>query len=351
MIYLNKLKYMEISSKRLKSIDTVKGIMIWGIVIYHMSENLKMAFPFLSPIYTYGGDLGNTIFFMLSGFMMEYTYSAKVIKGNVTLYTFIYKRISKWYLIYFFSSILSIIFIVDDFGLQVLNVKQVVLNLTLTTSGWIEDIYPYNLPCWFLSCLIIQYILWYLSTKLFKLHAWYIFLFLVLGGAIIEKMILNLPFLYYHTGEGMVPFFIGCLLYKIQNKVSKGNLYKIEWILGSMTFCFLFLTFKIGFQAASGNIKYTWYFLIAPLIILYTFNIALIKRIMENNIIYTLFGKLSTTIFFWHYPFMRLFNYIFLQYQIEFNANVQFIMYIIMLYIFCLFYYILEIKIKNCFIK
>ena len=67
-------KKVEDNQRRFYEIDTLKGIMTFCIVLFHLSgTDLKEAFPnILHIFYRHGGDYGNTLFFMLSGFMMYY---------------------------------------------------------------------------------------------------------------------------------------------------------------------------------------------------------------------------------------------------------------------------------------
>lgn len=58
--------------RRIKSLDSLKGICIFLIVIYHTADGiLRVENTAMDLIYKYGGDLGNTFFFMISGFLIR----------------------------------------------------------------------------------------------------------------------------------------------------------------------------------------------------------------------------------------------------------------------------------------
>lgn len=326
---------MQSEGKRLYEIDTLRGITIFFIVLFHINgSNLEKAFPnILKYFYTYGGRYGNTLFFMLSGFMIYNIYFVKI--DNITLGKFIYNRISKFYITYICSSLVLIL--VQRPTLETLNYKNIILNICLITSGWIEDIYPFNVPCWFLSALILQYIIWYIVTKKNKENCAYIYIGLMLLGLSMQRLSLNVPFLYYHTGEAMVPFFEGCILCKVwkEKYLYVNKLIKI----GTVTLLiFSMLVKQIGFFKAAGEAQYAWLFLITPLVILCALEVGLIKNFLKSKLMYSLFGTISTYIFFWHIPCLAIYNSAISKLQPDLSANRLFIGYIIFLYIFCRLY-------------
>ena len=81
------------SPERVISLDVLKGIAIFSIVLFHTNDSFPNAFPKLKFIYTWGGYLGDYLFFMLSGFTIFYTYNTKGCDNQISLYSFISKRI------------------------------------------------------------------------------------------------------------------------------------------------------------------------------------------------------------------------------------------------------------------
>ena len=328
---------MEDNQRRFYEIDTLKGIMTFCIVLFHLSgTDLKEAFPnILHIFYRHGGDYGNTLFFMLSGFMMYYVYLKKV--HNIALSKFLYNRVSKIYLTYFLSSFVVVLFQIKNSGIQILTYKSVVLNIFLITTGWVEDIYPFNIPCWFLISLMLQYMIWYIVTKKNKDNCHYIYVGLIFLGLAMEKLSINKPFFYYHTGEAMVPFFEGCLLCKLwkDKNLYCNKLIKIGW---GVLMLFLVLARIMGFDNAAGERKYVWYFLIVPLVILTVLEVRAVKNFLRSKIMYFLFGTISTYVFFWHVPCINIYYMIINGLNIQLTPNMRFVCYIFFLYLFCTVY-------------
>ena len=325
------------SRERLHELDVLKGILIFAIVLYHMPEHMRGFIRVFGVFYLYGGDVGNTVFFALSGFSICYAYLNRV--QDLELWSFILKRIQKIYPLYLITEIVSLYFVVKNNGISVLNIKDIVLNLTMTTSGWVEDIYPYNVPTWFFSVLLIDYIVWFLITKYANEKKWYIFFGMILLGLSIQKICLEKPFMYYHTGEAIVPFFEGCFLYKLWTlrEQQNRNLFLFIGITGFLTGLCIFLTCLTDFNTAAGSWKYVWYSAFCPLIIMSTLTVKAITKTFQLRAFRVIFGNISRQVFFWHYPLFGLFEHM-LRNVFPESKNMRCIVYIIVLYLLCVTY-------------
>ena len=80
--------------KDLKGINCfrgMKGWFIYFIVIYHTFDGSGVLAQLFEPIKRYGGYFGNYIFFMMSGFLVEYSFS-KVKVADRDFLTYIMNR-------------------------------------------------------------------------------------------------------------------------------------------------------------------------------------------------------------------------------------------------------------------
>ena len=73
-------------------------------------------------------------------------------------------------------------------GIGVLDIRDLALNLLMITSGWVENIYPYNTPTWFFSALLLDYVIWFIITKYGKTNKLYIWAGMILLGLSIQKV-------------------------------------------------------------------------------------------------------------------------------------------------------------------
>ena len=330
--------------RRIKSLDSLKGICIFLIVIYHTADGiLRVENTAMDLIYKYGGDLGNTFFFMISGFLITATFRNHVLQNKISLFEFMKGRISKIYLPYLLSSLCMSCIIIKQAEISALTLKNIVLNLLLITTGWVEDIYPFNFPCWFLSVLILMYLIWFIVTKKYGENSWYVYLMLIICGFIFEKLCLTIPFMYYHTGEGLVPFFGGCIIYKICQDVQKNQLIHISLTLMSTTVFFLIYAKNVGFESAVGEWKYAWYFLVTPTMILLAVYIQPIRKILESRVIYWLCGDISVVVYFWHAPYTKIFSCL-IENRLANSTCLLFVLYILSLIVFAKAYVFLKNK-------
>ncbi len=192
-------------NNRWDNIVVLKGIFIFFIVLFHVGPEFEFPYEsWFSYIYRYGGTIGNSFFFIISGFMMSHTYRNMIQESKINFPTYIKKRMSKVYPTYFLSTV-TILAISGPMNLQGL-----MMNFLLITSGWIEDIRPINGPCWFLSELLLCYIIYYALVKNVKKEQYiYGCFLLVLWGQILLKQNMQIPFCYTHDGEGIRNFFLG----------------------------------------------------------------------------------------------------------------------------------------------
>lgn len=336
---------MASKKERLYALDTLKGILIFAIVLYHMPAYMRGFPEILNVFYKYGGDVGNSFFFALSGFTLCYAYEGR---NGLTLREFIKKRILSVYVIYLITDAVSLLFSIMNFGLNVLNIKELTLNLLMITSGWVEDIYPYNVPTWFFSALLLDYVLWFLIDRSAKNKKWYVFAAMIFLGLTIQKNCFEKPFLYYHTGEAIVPFFEGCILYKMwieKREKHKDFRFEIGVLICLFVLC-IALTSCVGFDTAAGSWKYVWYVIYVPLILFLVLDLKWLNHFLSSKAMVAGFGNISKYIFFWHSPLFSIVGGILLKLFSD-SVNTICVVYLITLYVFCTGYRSLELMIKR----
>ena len=96
-----------------------------------------------------------------------------------------------------------------------ISVWGVVLNALGLQSGWVFNGYMINNPTWYISVLLLCYVVFYLLTYLsnrWQVPHVYLFIFMVLLGCGVQTFGLNLPFLNGSSCRGYYAFFFGVLL-------------------------------------------------------------------------------------------------------------------------------------------
>lgn len=313
------------------SLNGLRGICIIIIVLYHAGGFFGNTFSeFLAPIYKFGGYFGNYIFFMISGFLISNGYKNKIMNGTVKLSSFISHRLRIIYPLYLITILAqTVINIILYKTTALVNFKTLLLNLLLITSGWVDDIYPYNLPCWFLSMLILCYILYFFITYISrKSNPVYMYIIIVFIGYILENANLRLPFLYNHDGEGFMNFFIGCLLFEFYKLCSK-KASKVICTGGiALTILLIFLAYKSNLVSVMGDVRIGFSMLICPVIILTVIQFDTLQKVF-NLYPFRFLGAISMSVYLWHMIILSFFNII--PFISDLNNGLKFIIYIILL--------------------
>ena len=84
------------------SLTGLKAIMCLVIVLYHTlpSTPLTEAIPLTSIISYFGGSLGNSMFFILSGFLLSWGYKNRIQEHQISFREFLLRRLKKLYPMY-----------------------------------------------------------------------------------------------------------------------------------------------------------------------------------------------------------------------------------------------------------
>lgn len=301
---------MDRKEKRFDSLTGLRGIFILLIVIYHMGGYFGWVFsPVLHLFYKWGGIMGNSFFFMLSGFVISCGYRDRILRGQTDFGGFIKKRLMKIYPMYLITDAVHACLLVYEEGM-ILNFRSILPNLFMITTGWVDDIYPYNVSCWFVSVLLLCYIIYYVLCRTARKNpqlVLYLEIGMVLWGYLLLSKGWNVPFCYSHDGEGLLNFFIGCVLFEIYERNSvRGNRRLLGVLLGLLAGCLL-LSRQTGFEQFSGDSRLPFAFLICPAALLLTLEIRWIGRILESGVLMKL-GQISMNIFYWHMPIVVFVN-------------------------------------------
>lgn len=117
-------------------------------------------------VYSY---LGVEIFFCMSGFLMCYLYYQNILDGKVDFKTYIYKRINKLFPLFWLTTIVTWIgqwFNLFTSGETVLFDNNNLFHLFVNFMG-LQQFFgvSFNGPSWFLTSILICYIIYYIVTK------------------------------------------------------------------------------------------------------------------------------------------------------------------------------------------
>lgn len=339
-------------------LDFLKIVATILIVFHHYQQALNVEF---TKINFFGGKFyfGYLVelFFLISGFLM-FNYIERI-KQGLDFKSFFINRVKRLLplvaiaailyecLIYFYFRIFG-----EKFLDQGLNFFGTVISILGIQAGWSFENPMINNPMWYISVLILCYILFYILTKVSILKKYdytYFYIILIFLGLSIQKNNTNSAFLNYYTARGYYSFFFGVLFsiyfnnYKIRKSV------KILSIL-----LVIFITYLIlrHYSIIEKNINYTLTFIYYPALII-IFNINIMKKIYSSKLIIKI-AEISFNVYVWHVGAILIFIIInrACNLNINFSSYKVMIIFTVLLYIFgTISHYLIEKPLEKLNLK
>ena len=248
-------------------------------------------------------------FFLLSGFFMV-SYIGRI-RDGLPFRKFLLKRVIRLLPLVFLSGAAYEIilclhkFIIgtDWFQIQV-NPWGLIIDALGIQDGWVFPNPSVNNPTWYISVLLLCYILFFILTyiaKRLKFSPVYLYIFMVLIGCGIRTYSISLPFLNSSSSRGFYAFFFGILLGML---LQKYPLRKKHVILSACLIALLSYLIFSHWTWVEANINYLMTFCFYPaLIVIFSSDTA--RSMFRHPIIGTL-GKITYDVYLWHNPLFPL---------------------------------------------
>lgn len=235
-----------------------------------------------------------TFFFILSGFVLYYSYSSKIHK--ITIYEnikWVKKRMKKLYLIHVITLIISILVRWDyiiKFTISE-NIIKFILNILLLQSLFPKHVYSFNGLSWFLSVMFILYLialpLIILLKRLKNNKSIKIIIFILFVQNLIvfinNKYMYNID-LYINPFFRILDFIIGMLISKqMMQNVKRQQEIKLYTIL-ELSIILLFIVMYIISIFINENLVYYSPIYIL-LIYIYSYQKGIVSRLLSSDIL------------------------------------------------------------------
>lgn len=323
------------SKQDFRALTALKGLFIF-IIVFHNTFSIVPLFdavPGVSFIVLFGGILGNSMFFILSGFLFAVSYRERIEDHTISFQDFLTRRLRKLYPMYLITNSVSFIIEILRYGVSAVNIEKIVCTLLLQAGGGIGNVGPYNSPTWFLCALFVCYVLYFCIAYYAKNSTQY-YSALTIGvicGYTLISAELDVPFCTSSNGIAFMNFFLGCALAEIYPRIRQ-NLHR--WLqptafLILLTLGYLMLDF--GIEIICGDVYIAFAFAICPMILYLAVTEGPCAKFLGLRP-FVYLGKISSSVFFWHlvvyYAFCDLLG------LITGNAGIQepqYIVYIILM--------------------
>lgn len=290
--------------QELRGLTALKGLFIWMIVLHNtfLLDPLLEHIPGMSFIRLFGGSLGNSMFFILSGFLMSWSYRNRIRSGKLPFEAFLLRRLKKLYPVYALSNGASLAVSVWQYGVSAINLKKIAFTFLLL-GGVIDKDGPYNSPTWFVPALMICYALFYAGTFLTKSDTAYrVFLVgAIAAGYYFSGAEWEIPFLFAGNGTACLNFFIGCVLAEVYPfvKLEKTTRRLTDGLLVSCLLLSVYLMLRYGVEIISGGSATAFSFVICPIVLYLAYEEGILSPIWNWRPLQYL-GNISMGVFYWH---------------------------------------------------
>lgn len=256
--------------------------------------------PGMPFIRLYGGSLGNSMFFMLSGFLIPFRYRERIGQGNISFEDFLKRRLKKLYPMYALTNLAALLVAVWQYGISAINLRKIAFTFLLQQGGGLTGENPYNSPTWFVSALLVCYVFYFIVVRWARSPARYRCCLCagIAWGYYLSTVQLKIPFCYPGNGSAFLNFFIGCALAELYPHIERQKYWmkpvSIVALAGS-----LFLMQGYGVEIISGGSAEAFSFVVCPLILYLAWADGLVSRIFSwKPFVYL--GKISMPVFYWH---------------------------------------------------
>ena len=293
------------SSERKYSLDILR-VIATILIVFHHYQQITGSF-WEGRLNFYGGKFyfGYIVefFFLLSGFFM-YSYIDKV-DTELKFKEFILKKVLRLLPLVLISAVVYEVLLYAYsmlYGEKWMGISVSLWGIVITALG-IQDGWTFKNPCvnnptWYISVLILCYVVFYLVTFISKkrnIPHVYLYAFMCLFGCGIVNYGINLPFINDSSGRGFYPFFFGLILAEI---LDKRGLKKCDVVASVVSLVFLTGVMLVKFEWVAGGINYIMTFWFYPALIV-LFSSKLFTKIFHFRFIGTL-GKITYDVYIWH---------------------------------------------------
>jgi peptidoglycan/LPS O-acetylase OafA/YrhL len=162
--------------KRFEHLTALRAIFAWWVVLYHIREWFPFDYGFRVLYPLAFGYLGVDFFFVLSGFVIHYSYKEKLLSGNESASRFIWLRIAR---IYPLHLCILLLYLLNPIAITFLSSKGTIpdtysigyffASLLMVQNWGFSDGLKWNGPAWSISTEFLAYLTYPLWLFVFKI--------------------------------------------------------------------------------------------------------------------------------------------------------------------------------------
>lgn len=316
---------------RFEVLDIFRGLFASFVFLFHLSAFSQT--PLINNNFVYNSDMFVDFFFVLSGFVIAYSYEH--LEGINNMFTFLKKRFKRIYPLHLFMLLL---FLIVEGAKHLLSSKIHVNNLgdsndvyTFISSLLLLNSFPvfhvkdvsWNIPSWSISAEMAAYvvfgfaILFINARHIFRQRGWIYFLVLIASAAslvlITKDFDINYSFNYGFI-RGIMGFFVGVLCMnaftatKDKMFAASDSLFSVLEVLSLVIMCACIYE---GFALKHVGLVFEVVFFAC--IYIFSFEKGIVSNLLKKIGILKKVGKYSYSIYMTHALLISLFNVLFIR--------------------------------------
>jgi len=266
--------------KPLTSLRFFFALMVFASHLEYLKHSNSQVLQWVFNNIFFEGYIGVSFFFILSGFILSYSYQEKLVKQKSKIRDFYIARIARIYPLHIATFILAIPLTINGFITNTLSwLIKAFTNLTLT-QGYIPKssfYFSFNAPSWSISAEMFFYLLFPIILPFFARikKKKTIYSIMLLSAAVLISLIQLIPEKLQHTifyispALRIIDFSLGILIFNLLkiNKQKNGSLPNYCEPLSVL----LFVIFFFFHNHIPLVYRYSIYYWIPTSIIIYTF--------------------------------------------------------------------------------
>lgn len=304
------------NKKHIYSLTSLRFFAAAGVFLHHLGVLKTVDNKLISEAarYFFSGYAGVTFFYILSGFIISFSYDKHKKDGLFDSKDFIFFRVCRIFPVHIMTLLISLLIFSTGLEYGAENIIKLLLNLSLIHAFIpLDDIYfSFNTVSWSLSCELFFYcsFIFLVALKSRILIAILIsILFLQLLFIFNPQSSIDDHWLFYiNPAFRIIGFIIGMLLFRFHDQIKVHPKYGVCSLLEIMSFLFLLFTVYISTNFVSNmSLRYDLIFLpsMALMVFIFSFDNGVISKILSNRLLIFL-GEASFSFYMIHLMIIRV---------------------------------------------
>lgn len=265
---------------RLNSLTSLRFIAAFGVFLHHfhvLKESNNHIIKFFSSI-LYEGFVGVTFFYILSGFIISYSYKQHREKEVFKTSDFLFNRVARLYPVHILTLFVAIYFYIPSYNYGLIHVDQFIYNALLVQSAIPDPQYffSFNGVSWSVSTEMFFYIAFIflvtLNNRQLQVFFCTVLALIVYHMTVVPDTKQYVGWTYYiNPAFRVIDFMAGMLLFRLYDTGKLVVQDKVATLLEVGSLLLLAGTMAYGMHSVGMKYRYDIFYLLPMALVVYVF--------------------------------------------------------------------------------